>query len=75
MTKEDQYENVEKESLNDLDRWILSRLSWMVEVVNNAFAERNFHKAITTIRQFLYYEFCDFYVVCYINVLYKFYLI
>ncbi|KAG5326644.1 SYVM2 protein, partial [Pseudoatta argentina] len=64
MTKEDQqrHENVEKESLNDLDRWILSRLSWMVEIVNNAFAERNFHKAITAIRQFLYYEFCDFYV-------------
>ncbi|XP_018347132.1 PREDICTED: valine--tRNA ligase, mitochondrial-like isoform X1 [Trachymyrmex septentrionalis] len=63
MTKEDQqHENVEKENLNDLDRWILSRLSWMVEIVNNAFAERNFHKAITAIRQFLYYEFCDFYV-------------
>lgn len=64
MTKEDQqrHENVEKESLNDLDRWILSRLSWMVEIVNNAFVERNFHKAITAIRQFLYYEFCDFYV-------------
>lgn len=64
MTKEDQqrHENEGKENLNDLDRWILSRLSWMVGIVNNAFAERNFHKAIAAIRQFLYYEFCDFYV-------------
>ncbi|XP_011864369.1 PREDICTED: valine--tRNA ligase, mitochondrial-like isoform X1 [Vollenhovia emeryi] len=61
MTKEDeQHENNGKE--NDLDRWILSRLSWMVEMVNDAFAERNFHKAIAAIRQFLHYEFCDFYV-------------
>jgi len=65
MTKEDQqqHEIEEKESLNDLDRWILSRLSWMVAIVNNAFAKRNFHKAIAAIRQFLHYEFCDFYVV------------
>jgi len=65
MTKEhqQQHENEEKESLNDLDRWILSRLSWMVAIVNNAFSKRNFHKAIAAIRQFLHYEFCDFYVV------------
>lgn len=67
MTKKDQqqHENEEKENLNDLDRWILSRLSWMVKTVNDGFAERNFHKAIAAIRQFLHYEFCDFYVVCY----------
>lgn len=65
MTKEDQqqHQNEGKENLNNLDQWILSRLSWMVEIVNNAFAERNFHKAIAAIRQFLHYEFCDFYVV------------
>lgn len=64
MTKENQrYENEENDNLNDLDRWILSRLSWMVETVNDAFIERNFHKAITAIRQFLHFEFCDFYVV------------
>ncbi|KAL6268868.1 hypothetical protein P5V15_001988 [Pogonomyrmex californicus] len=54
--------NERKRNLNDLDRWILSRLSWMVKTVNDAFAERNFHKAIAAIRQFMYNEFCDFYV-------------
>ncbi|XP_011704561.1 PREDICTED: valine--tRNA ligase-like isoform X3 [Wasmannia auropunctata] len=63
MTKEEERHETEgKESLNNLDRWILSRLTWMVGIVNNAFIERNFHKAIAAIRQFLYYEFCDFYV-------------
>ncbi|KAL0106283.1 hypothetical protein PUN28_016182 [Cardiocondyla obscurior] len=62
MTNENLQENENKENLNDLDRWILSRLSRMVGIVNDAFAERNFHKAIAAIRQFLYYEFCDFYV-------------
>ncbi|XP_025987629.1 valine--tRNA ligase, mitochondrial isoform X2 [Solenopsis invicta] len=63
ITKEDQqHESEREENLNDLDHWILSRLSWMVGIVNDAFAERNFHKAIAAIRQFLYYEFCDFYV-------------
>lgn len=61
--KEDQkHEEKGKKYLNTLDQWILSRLSWMVDRVNSAFAERNFHKAIAAIRQFLHYEFCDFYV-------------
>ncbi|KYM77237.1 Valyl-tRNA synthetase, mitochondrial [Atta colombica] len=45
MTKEDQHENVEKESLNDLDRWILSRLSWMVEVEGTKFGFRSGNSA------------------------------
>ncbi|KYN06455.1 Valyl-tRNA synthetase, mitochondrial, partial [Cyphomyrmex costatus] len=47
MTKEDQqqYENEEKESLNDLDRWILSRLSWMVETEGTKFGFRSGNSA------------------------------
>lgn len=60
-----------KKYLSNLDRWILSRLSWMVETVNSAFAERNFHKAIAAIRQFLHYEFCDLYVVQYCTIFYE----
>nr|XP_012217510.1 PREDICTED: valine--tRNA ligase, mitochondrial-like isoform X1 [Linepithema humile] len=59
--QQQQYENDEK-NLTTLDRWILSRLSWMVETVNDAFTTRNFHKAVAAIRQFLHHEFCDFYV-------------
>ncbi|XP_029166045.1 valine--tRNA ligase, mitochondrial-like isoform X2 [Nylanderia fulva] len=68
MTKNDdneknQQQHGDKEQyLSNLDQWILSRLLWMVETVNSAFAERNFHKAIAAIRQFLHYEFCDLYV-------------
>lgn len=57
-----QHGDKEKKYLSSLDQWILSRLSWMVETVNSAFAERNFHKAIAAIRQFLHYEFCDLYM-------------
>ncbi|KYN35996.1 Valyl-tRNA synthetase, mitochondrial [Trachymyrmex septentrionalis] len=46
MTKEDQqHENVEKENLNDLDRWILSRLSWMVEIEGTKFGFRSGNSA------------------------------
>lgn len=70
MTKNDeeneknqqQHGDKEEQYLSNLDQWILSRLSWMVETVNSALAERNFHKAIAAIRQFLHYEFCDLYV-------------
>lgn len=58
-----QHEGKGKNYQSSLDQWILSRLSWMVETVNSAFAERNFHKAVAAVRQFLHYEFCDLYVV------------
>jgi len=61
--QQQQYRDERKKNLSSLDRWILSRLSRMVEHVNDAFAERNFHKAVAAIRQFIYYEFCDLYVV------------
>ena len=47
-----------------IDQWILSRLSWMVETVNYELDQQNFYKAVTAIKEFIYYEFCDYYVVC-----------
>jgi len=61
--QEQQYRDEGKKNLSSLDKWILSRLSRMVEHVNGALAEKNFHKAVAAIRQFIYYEFCDLYVV------------
>ncbi|XP_012279471.1 valine--tRNA ligase, mitochondrial-like [Orussus abietinus] len=49
-------------NLHSIDLWILSRLSLMVTSVNKAFAERHFYRAVSAIKQFLYYEFCDFYL-------------
>ncbi|XP_072756562.1 valine--tRNA ligase, mitochondrial isoform X2 [Anoplolepis gracilipes] len=60
--KENQQHREKEKKYLSQDQWILSRLSWMVETVNSAFVERNFHKATTAIRQFLHYEFCDLYV-------------
>ncbi|KZC08286.1 Valine--tRNA ligase, partial [Dufourea novaeangliae] len=45
-----------------IDRWILSQLSLVVNTVNNAFLERDFHTAIASIKSFLHYKFCDFYL-------------
>ncbi|XP_023246820.1 valine--tRNA ligase, mitochondrial-like [Copidosoma floridanum] len=45
-----------------IDLWIRSRLAWMVENVNRQISEHNFSKAVAAIKQFVYYEFCDYYV-------------
>ncbi|XP_011315239.1 valine--tRNA ligase, mitochondrial-like [Fopius arisanus] len=52
----------EPKVLSTVDQWILSRMELMVEKVNENLRERNFHRAIAAIRQFFYYEFCDFYI-------------
>ncbi|KAG7211506.1 hypothetical protein KM043_010775 [Ampulex compressa] len=52
----------EPTSLTVLDRWILSCLSMMVETVNDAFAQRDFYKAVRAIKQFMYQKYCDFYL-------------
>lgn len=46
-----------------LDRWILSRLAFMIQTTNDAFESREFARAVRAIKEFFYYEFCDFYLV------------
>ena len=53
----------EPKKLNLIDEWILSRLSLMISLVNSNLELRLFHKAAKAIKEFLYYEFCDFYIV------------
>ncbi|KAJ8706118.1 hypothetical protein PYW07_010895 [Mythimna separata] len=51
--------------LNDLtyfDKWILSRLAHMVETVNKAMENYEFHLATKAIRTLMYNEFCDIYL-------------
>ncbi|XP_034941665.1 valine--tRNA ligase-like [Chelonus insularis] len=50
------------ENLSTVDRWILSRLELMVEIVNDSLEQRNFHRAVSAMRQFFHYEFCDFFL-------------
>ncbi|CAG5059875.1 unnamed protein product [Parnassius apollo] len=50
---------------NDLtyfDKWILSRLADMVEKVNKAMNEYDFHLATKAIKTLIYNEFCDIYL-------------
>lgn len=55
--------SVTYEDLSVMDRWILSRLSWMVAEVNGALHRNDFHVATSALKQFLYSELCDVYVV------------
>lgn len=61
MTSDDPIEVPKK--LTKIDKWILSRLSWMVDTVNEELDKRNFYRAVAAIKEFVYYEFCDYYVV------------
>ncbi|XP_012268548.2 valine--tRNA ligase-like isoform X2 [Athalia rosae] len=47
---------------NMIDKWILSRLAWMVATANEAFSERNIHVVTRVLKQFVYHEFCDWYL-------------
>ncbi|XP_050590540.1 valine--tRNA ligase isoform X2 [Bombus affinis] len=60
MTSKQVYQ--EPTNMTIIDQWILSRLSLMINIVSDSFMQRDFHKAIASMKQFLYYEFCDFYL-------------
>lgn len=53
----------EEAKLLPMDRWILSRLSAMVETVDEAIGKYDFHVATGALKDFLYYDFCDVYLV------------
>lgn len=61
MTSDDPIEKPQKFSM--IDQWILSRLAWMVHIVNKELEQKNFNKAVMAIKEFLYYEYCDYYIV------------
>lgn len=45
------------------DRWILSRLSYMVTEANHALENNDLHIATAVLKSFIYYDFCDIYLV------------
>ena len=55
------YEEV-KDNLGPIDSWILSKLNNLNQTVDNAFAEYNFAKTITSIERFFWHDFCDEYI-------------
>ncbi|MCI4626312.1 MAG: valine--tRNA ligase [Candidatus Magnetoovum sp. WYHC-5] len=55
-------ETIEKTHLNITDRWILDRLAETAEVANNALEDYRFNDAASVIYQFIWHEFCDWYI-------------
>lgn len=55
-------DEITTDHLTSFDKWILSRLADMVENVNVAMDEYNFHTATRVLRTFIYNEFCDTYL-------------
>ncbi|XP_030765856.1 valine--tRNA ligase-like [Sitophilus oryzae] len=45
-----------------MDKWILSRLSYLIETTNRALESHDFYVATARIKDFFYYEFCDIYL-------------
>ncbi|XP_066154858.1 valine--tRNA ligase-like [Euwallacea fornicatus] len=50
------------EELTFIDRWILSRLTFMLKAIEDAMEGGNYHLATAALKNFLYYEFCDIYL-------------
>jgi valyl-tRNA synthetase len=50
------------EELRAVDRWILSRFSIVAKQISDAYENYDFRMAITLLQQFLWNEFCDYYL-------------
>ncbi|KAM3968691.1 valyl-tRNA synthetase, mitochondrial [Aphomia sociella] len=55
-------DEITKKDLTDFDKWILSRLADMVEIVNTSMNSYDFHTTTKAIRTFMYNEYCDVYL-------------
>ena len=61
----------EEEALSLADRWILTRLDRAVEQVQNALEEYRFNDAAQLLYDFVWHEFCDWYIELVKDVLYE----
>lgn len=55
--------NLEKNNLTCMDLWILSKLSKLLKTVDTSLKNADFHDATGALKQFLYSELCDVYIV------------
>nr|CAH7743166.1 unnamed protein product [Callosobruchus chinensis] len=56
---EQELEEVPFPELDLMDKWILSRISVMVDEVYSGLRSYNFHMCTSALKNFLYYDFCD----------------
>lgn len=55
--------DIDVNSLPIMNKWILSRLSGMVDSVNDGIRSYDFHVACKALKEFLYYDLCDVFLV------------
>ena len=53
---------IEREDLKSVERWILSRLNGATRDVNKSLSSFRFDEAASTLYQFFWHEFCDWYI-------------
>ena len=56
------YEDIDTDNISLPDRWILSRLSSVTETVSETIDTYRFNDAAAALYQFVWHEFCDWYV-------------
>lgn len=59
---DDEYISKKRESLNLPSRWILHRLSLTIDEINKSLEQYRFNDAASSIYQFVWHEFCDWYI-------------
>lgn len=60
---EGKLEKIDFSRLGKMDHWILSRLSFLLATAKVEMEEFEFHRVTAALKQFLYYDFCDVYLV------------
>ncbi len=68
---EDEYIESRRKDLNLPSRWILHRLSETIDEVNRSLDQYRFNDAASSIYQFVWHEFCDWYIEFSKNYLYQ----
>ena len=50
------------DDISDIDRWILSRLNHTIQSVTDSLEKSRFNEAVSTLYDFFWHQFCDWYV-------------
>lgn len=63
MMQNEKLKQIEISELSQMDKWILSKLSHTIDIVNESLHKYEFHVTTSALKNFLYYDFCDVYLV------------
>ena len=60
--EDDWSNNISKIELEDTEKWIITKLNYTIEETNDALESYEFDKAANSIYQFIWGDFCDWYI-------------